>query len=412
MAGGGADPTWTTLLFFVILGVVVAIVWYFFHAPLLEVMRYVRLVEMAPLTLIDANASACFDWLRIAPIVEKGFVPPNNVLLATAGCFGLENLRRMDPAEVSNFYGLTATSMGQLGRMTGVYYRWVILAICAYYTYYALFVSNKSKFKTRHNLESFIKTQALMWPVIQPFVKFNPAKHSSRVLGSAIPSKLPLFAESLAPEEWIAFHKIPVTGGIPDKERARRAFLRQLGPRWNGKFEDMPPYILCLMAAFALKGAQKRDESDDYLGRIAICWSAEGGFRPTPDVLAEARKYLKDPAIGGEALIIANKFAYRTTALLGLLKWGRFMGGVLASAQLLWLRGVDRELWYACNNLGRRTFHSEGAGAMAHYMAEDAAGKALPIPRLETAIIALNQYLAANQPVIPPHADDKAVSRT
>jgi hypothetical protein len=87
------------------------------------------------------------------------------------------------------------------------------------------------------------------------------------------------------------------------------------------------------------------------------------------------------------------------------------MGGVLASAQFLWLRGVDRELWYACNNLGRRTFHSEGAGALAHFMAEDAAGKALPIPRLETALIALNQYLAANQPQIPPHADDKAPQR-
>ena len=44
-------------------------------------------------------------------------------------------------------------------------------------------------------------------------------------------------------------------------------------------------------------------------------------------------------------------------------------------------------------------------------MAEDAAGKALPIPRLETAIIALNQYLAANQPTIPPHADDAGKAR-
>jgi intracellular multiplication protein IcmP len=85
------------------------------------------------------------------------------------------------------------------------------------------------------------------------------------------------------------------------------------------------------------------------------------------------------------------------------------MGGVLAAAQFLWLRGVDRDLWYSLNNLGRRSFHSEGAGALAHYMAEDIAGKAVPGARLETAIGALNQYLAANQPKIPPREESGQV---
>lgn len=410
MAGGNEDPTWTLLLILVAVAAICGVIWFFFHAPLLEVLRYLRMVELAPLTLIDQRAAACFSWLRVAPVVEKDTVFTAQMAYASAACFGVENLREMGDKAV-NFYGLSISSIGQLGRLGGLYYRWVLLAVCVYFVYYALFVSNASKFRTRHNLESFIKAQAQMWPVIRPFINFNPAKFSSRVLGTPVPSKLPLFAESLAPEEWLAFHKIPVVDGIPDKERTRRALLHQLGPRWEGKFESLPAHIACLMAAFALKGVQKRDESDEFLGRIAVCWSAEKGFAPTPDVLAEARKYLKDPAIGGEAAKLAAKHAYRTTALLGVLKWGRYMGGVLASAQFLWLRGVDRELWYACNNLGRRTFHSEGAGALAHFMAEDAAGKALPIPRLETALIAMNQYLAANQPTIPPHADDAAASR-
>jgi hypothetical protein len=38
---------------------------------------------------------------------------------------------------------------------------------------------------------------------------------------------------------------------------------------------------------------------------------------------------------------------------------------------------------------------------MAHFMAELAAKKPLPIPRVETALITINQYLANNQVQIP-----------
>jgi intracellular multiplication protein IcmP len=90
------------------------------------------------------------------------------------------------------------------------------------------------------------------------------------------------------------------------------------------------------------------------------------------------------------------------------------MGGVLAPAQFLWLRAEDRNLWYPLNNLGRRSFHAEGAGAMAHYLAEQAADKPLPIPRIDTAIVTLNQYLAANAVSIPPRegGSGKAVQTT
>ncbi len=80
--------------------------------------------------------------------------------------------------------------------------------------------------------------------------------------------------------------------------------------------------------------------------------------------------------------------------MVGALRYARFQGGVLAPAQFLWLRAVDRALWYPLNNLGRRSFHTEGAGAMAHFMAEQNAKKPLVVPRIDTAIITLNQYLA------------------
>jgi len=400
MANNNEDPVWILLILIGICLIAGWAVWFFFHPEIMEGMRYLRLVELAPLVPFDAQASACFSWLRQAP--QEANFPLDAVVLAAAHCFGVDTLRALPAGEAMNYFNLTPDSLGAVSRVAFSFWRWLFLLGCLGVVYGAIFISKKDKFKTSFTLESFIKVQAKIWPVIEPIVAFNPAKHSARVPGSVIPAKLPLFAESLSPEEWISFHEIPVEGGIPDRERTRQALALQLGPRWRG-FGNLPLYMQGLLAAFALKGVQKRDESDDFLGRLSLCWSQEKGFVPTKDIVVEIKKYLADPAIGGKALEIASRHAYRTTAILGVLKWSRYMGGVLAAAQFLWLRGTDRTLWYALNNLGRRSFHMEGTGSLAHYMAEDAARKALPIPRLETAIVALNQYFAANQPMIPPY---------
>ena len=135
-------------------------------------------------------------------------------------------------------------------------------------------------------------------------------------------------------------------------------------------------------------------------------WSEKGGFQLPAALTTEIDKILADKEIGGKALEVAADYAYRTTALLAVLRWGRMMGGVLAPAQFLWVRGTDRDLWYALNNLGRRSFHAEGAGAIAHYMAEQNAKKALPIPRIDTALMTLNQYLAGSPAPIPAREGD------
>ncbi|MBR4747704.1 MAG: hypothetical protein IK061_09995, partial [Desulfovibrio sp.] len=52
--------------------------------------------------------------------------------------------------------------------------------------------------------------------------------------------------------------------------------------------------------------------------------------------------------------------------------------GVLPTAEFIWLRPVDRRLYYLCNNLGRRSVWPEIAGAWAHYQTESLLGSADP----------------------------------
>lgn len=400
------DPAWLLVAILAILGGLGWVVWYHYEEQFLEVFRYLRFAEMSVLSFFSQEASACASWLWHAKVGTG--MPTQLVVQHAVGCFG-PDLLKAPPQQALQFYNITSDSISYVGHYIGSYMRWFVAALCVYFVYAAA-VSKRNAFKTRHNLESFIKTQVKMWPVISPIVNFNPSKHSARILGGPVPDKLPLFAEALSPEEWLSFHRIPVVNGVPDREATRRAFISQLGPRWTG-FGDLPPYIQGLAAAFALKGVQKREESDEFLGRLSLCWSAEKGYNLTSELMADIKAILKDPEVGGKALEIAGKHAYRTTALLGLLQWARFMGGVLAAAQFLWLRGVDRELWYALNNQGRRSFHTEGAGAIAHFMAESSAKKALPIPRMDTAIVTLNIYMGGDVPITVPPREEPSKAR-
>ncbi len=399
MAGNNEDPAMTLMLIMAILGVMAWGVWSLFRAEFLEFIRYFRLIEIWVLGLFDDHARACATWLRVAQVTNE--VPTVAAVGAAHACFGAGEIESLKSTQDKMlFYTITPASLGYIGQLVGSYTKWLLITACAGVAYYALYKSDRNKFRTTYNLESFINIQARVWPVIAPIVKFNPSKASSRILGTVVPRKIPIFAEALAPEEWLAYHNIPVVKGIPVREAVYNALVLQLGPRWTGP-DDLPPYIQALLAAFALKGVQKREESDKLLGDLSLCWTDKTGFHMTPELAAEIKKILKDPAIGGKAMEVAARGAYRITSLLATLKWARFMGGVLASAQFLWLRGVDRDLWYALNNLGRRSFHSEGAGAIAHFMAEDIAQKPLIAPRLETAIATINKYLSDSGAQIP-----------
>ncbi|MFA5041213.1 MAG: hypothetical protein WC464_06240 [Bdellovibrionales bacterium] len=351
--------------------------------------RWLRYAELWTLNLFTHRYDACLDWLRVVPVAEG--TPSAQTVQLTNACFGSAFLSRVPNEEILNYYRLSTSSVTALGAETMRYYKWPLIAILGWIGVRVLLFSPNSKFMVKYSLEGLIGVQAKMWPIISPIVKVNPSK-TGRIPGDPIPDKLPLFAEALSPEEWISWNRIPLVNGIPDRDAVRRAFIHQLGPRWNG-LSSLPLHMRALLAAFALKGAQKREESETLLGKLALSWSPEKGFRPEATLVAEIEKILADPETGRKTIPVLDQHAWRTTAMLGALLWARNNGGVLAPAQFLWVRAEDRALWYPLNNLGRRAFHSEGAGALAHFMAEISAKKPLPIPRVDTAVVTLNTYL-------------------
>ena len=69
--------------------------------------------------------------------------------------------------------------------------------------------------------------------------------------------------------------------------------------------------------------------------------------------------------------------------------------GVLATSQFLWLRPLDRPLWYALSQCGGRAAWAEGFAAWAHYAAEEKAKKSLAEAKTARAVTRLRETLAA-----------------
>lgn len=285
-------------------------------------------------------------------------------------------------------------------------YIWVICVLASAFGFWALFRGPGSEHRKKFDLNTLIQKQANIFPIISPFINFNPAKLPPRPPGAPVPSELPIFAEALSPEEWVVFNEIPVNGNKLDEEVAVKAFTKQLGPRWRGA-KHLPAYRQVLMAAFCLKAARKRADSDTMLARLAKCWSEKDGLKLSRDskLIREARAVLANQALSGGVLKKCNEHAWENTAMVRGLMTARSEGGVLAPAQFVWLRAHDRGLWYPLNNLGRQSFHMEAMGAMAHYKAEKMAQRPIPRPKVADAVKTLSEFLASGKARTLPQMD-------
>lgn len=252
-----------------------------------------------------------------------------------------------------------------------------------------------TRFKKVHTLETLMQKQAKAFPYIQPLLDFNPSTIPNRAPGDPVPVKLPLFAEALSPEEWVAFHRLTPPQGKLDETTTAAALALQLGARWQS-WQKLPPYMQILLAAFGLRAVRKRNDSDNILGRLAGCWTAKGGFSLAKDgkLLGEARAFLRGKSAEG-LMKVMRQHAFVTTAMMRALDYARSQGGVLSPAQFIWLRGHDRDLWYPLNNVGRNAFHPEALGAMAHFKLEKTTGRPVPVPKMDLALAALNTYFTS-----------------
>ncbi|MGD9369234.1 MAG: hypothetical protein PVH87_26235 [Desulfobacteraceae bacterium] len=84
--------------------------------------------------------------------------------------------------------------------------------------------------------------------------------------------------------------------------------------------------------------------------------------------------------------------SYTNCWMSALLEFARGKG-VIACSMFIWLRPIERTLWYALNQCGRRVSWPEAAGVRAHIQVEAEKAHLINAPEVEGAVLSLEQSL-------------------
>lgn len=306
-----------------------------------------------------------------------------------------------DAVTVKDLYGITR-AVGMFFRIPATGLIAVLAGICATR-------AAPSRFKRRFDLDGLIEEQASEFPVTAAF-----AKRHLKLAAPGVQKILPA-DYALTPDEWIARFAAHSSGRLHE-QKARAALTKQLGERWTGPASASPVARL-LFTVFALHLAERRDDALQILGQASACVSDakhDGENGPTEALslsaalISQVDRFFAENMSANQktaALKIVARHAYVSTALMALLTAARIEAGVMAPAQFVWLKLVDRNLWYALHSLGYeiegigRYIHPnpriEALGARDHWAAERLAGRPILKPNFDESVVALRRAAKA-----------------
>lgn len=243
-------------------------------------------------------------------------------------------------------------------------------------------------FKRSYSMKDLAKLEKVNWPQISPVVGLDLVKTDIDVGPWAMAMSPMQYCkryrlleevkvqrqEGMSRKDWDRMDVILKRG------HANKLFALQLGPLWKG-VQALPPHTKALFAVFAARIAADTETAANLLRQLSL---SAGSKLDMSGVDALIKKHEGHKQVQ-EAI---NTHAYVLTVMASMLQRARD-DGVQASADFLWLKPVDRRLWYTLNTVGRQTPFVEVGGVFAHWIAEKEAGRKLIVPMIEEATKAL-----------------------
>lgn len=330
-------------------------IWHFGHTGITKVVLAIKLAQISVINLI-ANSGALAELA--------------------------DGIRAADLSKVK--FG----ELRQVSAIVGSYLRWAIGPVLLVAGFMIMRTSTLDKFKKSYSMNDLADSEQDLWPFISPVIGKN-------IIGQSIHEGP--WAMSPRPHEFCRKFKLHNDDKSLNRDRATRVFIQQLGPLWAGH-QRLPDYAQALFAVFISRINGELDEKGH---------SYDPEKRPTVrflQQLASSAAAGKIDTTGMEEMIAAgaktkkvqkiiSRHAYVLTVMSQLLLEARKESGVLASAEFLWLKPINRRLWYTLNNVGRDTPFPEVGGVHAHWLAERVRKRAIIRPMVGPAVDGLEEEL-------------------
>lgn len=366
-------------------------IWYFFDYQLklafIAIRKYQLLgiyyaVKYLPLELLP---SPYFDWIKILPA---------RVLQ------DLSIVQQISPKTLSPEVAIV------LSQETGEMLRYPFTVL---FVIFAIIIHKSSillRYRRTHTMKSLLKQEVVNWPqttIVRDInlldydldsgpwaMTLTPLMFAKKYkLIDVVPSEKAgaTFSKTAAPEFKI----------ILKRARSERAFSAQLGRPWHG-VDHLLPHRRAVFAILASRGCRDTHKSRELTYQLAR--TAGEGRINLMGVDELINKHLKNKLVEK----ILKSHAYEFTIFASLLLFAR-EDGVIASADFLWVKPVDRLLWYVINNVGRQTPAAEVAGIFCHWYHELALKRSLSVPVVTGAVDALE--LALNDIIYMPDDQER-----
>lgn len=316
-----------------------------------------------------------------------------------------------DPASLS------WETMQKVLRYSGSWIRWPFVLLLALFGVASVFMGRVGGLVRRFNMESLLRHNAESFPCLRPVVGRGKYLLSRESYDSGLwkiartPAQFALehgllvndAGEPFATEQALR-HGLPSTElsayghARLDEERTLAVLTEQLGKAFTG-YEGLSPCRRALAAALLAYADGDKQGCVAMLDTVSLSYREENEQASCPVLEAEefARRletaWKRHEAVLSEKTLLGHA-AYELPWFMALLYRAR-RKGVLATSQFLWLRPLDRPLWYALNQCGGRAAWAEGFAPWAHYTAEEQAGRALAEPHVFPAVASLKQALSA-----------------
>lgn len=375
---GSEKNTYYILWLLLLIAMVCAMLWYVFQVQLKIAFIYVRIAELA--VIHGFFGLIPLDFPYIGDMCAK--------IYSLVGD-DLELARSLTPASI----GMDAAAT--LSETAGTYLRYPVAIFLGFLSIMIYKINVHTRLTKQFNMITLAKQEVVNWPQIGVATKndilnadldVGPWAMAMSPLQFAKRNKLSIVQKSAASNSPFAKGQGPAYILLLDKIRAERAFSVQLGRNWHG-VEAMPVYRRAIFAVFIARGCRDSKAAAALVARLAAS-GAEGKLDCT-GVDELIQKHMKDKKVQE----ICRQHAYEFTVFVSLLLFAR-EDGVVASADFLWVKPLDRRLWYVINNVGRQTPAVEVAGIFSHWNYESVLKRPLSSPKVEEAVTALAKALS------------------
>lgn len=310
-------------------------------------------------------------------------------------------IKSFDPGSI------TFSEVAAVSTQVGNYLKIPIALVLAILAVVMFRGSPVTRFKKTYSMDRLHNQEAENWPYIAPVRNLNlleesvdKGKWAMAMAPMDFAKKYKLLKVEMPPVEEgkLAANVKPKATVI--RHKANTIFLRQMGRPWMG-VNKLPAHARALFAAFAAKAEGDSNRCADLLRQIAA--SGANGSKKLDFSGADAllKKHYKSKLVQK----VINRHAYEYTVMASMIDIAR-TDGVIATAEFIWLKPLDRPLWYVLNTVGRQTCPTETAGTFAHWLAEKEMGRALTVPMIDQATNGLE--IAIKDMIYIP-ADDEVI---